>query len=91
MGHSIRSAVGVVGEWRTAQRDPGDRPGGQSDPGTLEAHPRLRVYCPSHTLPRQLIEHLGCTMGPKVGMAAGRLPRPLGAPNVPSGSNKTQW
>ena len=30
----------AVGEWRTAQRHPRDRLGGQREPDTLEAHPR---------------------------------------------------
>ena len=59
MGTPPRSVVGVVGEWRTAQRHPGDRPGGQSEPDTLEAHPRLRVHCPSRTLP-QVVVHPVC-------------------------------
>ena len=41
----------VVGEWRTTQRHPTDRLGGQNEPDTREAHPRLRVHCPSRTLP----------------------------------------
>ena len=44
MGPPPRSAVGVVGEWRTAQHRPGDRSGGQNKPDTLEAHPRSRVH-----------------------------------------------
>ena len=55
MGRPLRSAVGVVGEWRTAKRHPEDRPGGQSDPDTREAHPRLRVHCPSCTLPQVVV------------------------------------
>ena len=51
----MRSTVGVVGEWRTAQRHPGDRPGGLSEPDTLEAHPRPRVHCPSRTLPQVMV------------------------------------
>ena len=39
---------------------------------------------------RQLIEHLGYTMGTKARMATGRLPLPLGTPKVPSGSSQTQ-
>ena len=46
MGPPPRSAVGVVGEWRTTQRRHADRQGGQSKPNTLEAHPRMRVHCP---------------------------------------------
>ena len=51
--------MGVVDEWRTAQRHPGDRSGGQSKPDTLEAHPRPRVHYPSRTLP-QVVVHLVC-------------------------------
>ena len=59
MGPPPRSAVGVEGEWRTAERHPGDRTGGQSEPDTLEAHPRPRVHCPSRTLP-QVVVHPIC-------------------------------
>ena len=51
MGSSLRSAVAVVGERRTAQRHPEDRPGVQNEPNTCEAHPRPRVHCSSHTFP----------------------------------------
>ena len=59
MGPPLRLAVGVVGEWRTAQRHPGDLPGGQNEPDTLEAHPCPRVHCPSRTLP-QVVGHPVC-------------------------------
>ena len=55
MGPPPRSAVGVVGEWRTAQRLPRDRPRGQNELDTLEAHPRPRVHCPSRTLPQVMV------------------------------------
>ena len=60
MGPPSRSAVGVVGEWRIAQRLPGDRPRGQNKLDTLKAHPHPRVHCPSRTLPRgtQGLSHL---------------------------------
>ena len=51
--------MGMVGEWRTAQRLPEDRPGAQNEPDTLEAHPRPRVHCPSRTLP-QVVVHSVC-------------------------------
>ena len=59
MGTPLRSVVVVVGEWRTAHRHPRDRSKGQSDPDTLEVHPRPRVHCPSRTLP-QVVVHLVC-------------------------------
>ena len=31
------------------QCHPGGRPGGQTGPDTLNAHPHPRVHCPSHT------------------------------------------
>ena len=55
MGPPPRSAVGVVGDWRTAQHHPGDRPGGKSEPDTLEAHPHSRFHCPSCTLPQAVV------------------------------------
>ena len=55
MGPPPRSAVGVVGEWWTTQRLPGDRLGGQNEPDTPEAHPRLRVHCLSRTLPQVVV------------------------------------
>ena len=42
--------MAVVGEWRTSQRHPGDRPGGQSEHDTLKAHTHPRAHCPSRTL-----------------------------------------
>ena len=54
-GSPPRSAVGVVGEWWTAQCFPGDRPGGQNEPNTLEAHPRPRVHCLSRILPQVMV------------------------------------
>ena len=51
--------MAMVGEWRTAHRHPGDRPGGQSEPDTREAHPRPRIHCPSRTLP-QVVVHPVC-------------------------------
>ena len=59
MGPPPRPAVGVVGEWRTAQCFPRDRPGGQNKPDTLEAHPRPRVHCPSRTF-SQVVVHPVC-------------------------------
>ena len=59
MGLLPRSVVGVVGEWMTAQRLPGDQSGCQNEPDTLEAHPRPRVHCPSRTLP-QVVVHPVC-------------------------------
>ena len=59
MGPPPRLTQGVVGEWRTAQRLLGDRPGGQNESDTLEAHPRSRVHCPSHTFP-QVVVHPVC-------------------------------
>ena len=44
-----------VGEWRTTQRHPGDRPGGQSELDTHEAHPRPRVHFLSRTLPHVMV------------------------------------
>ena len=55
MGPPPRSTVGVVGVWRTAQRHPGDGPGGLSESDTLEAHPRPRVHCPIRTLPQVMV------------------------------------
>ena len=55
MGAPQRLAEGVVGEWWTAQCLPGDRPGGQNEPDTLEAHPYPRVHCPSRTLPQVMV------------------------------------
>ena len=43
----------------TAQLLPGDRPGVQNELGTLEAHSRPRVHCPSRTLP-QVVVHPVC-------------------------------
>ena len=54
-----RSVVGVVGEWRMTQCLPGDLPGGQNEPDTLEAHHCPRVHCPSLTLP-QVVVHPIC-------------------------------
>ena len=34
---------------------PWDRPGGQKEPDTLEAHSRPRVHCPSRTLPQVMV------------------------------------
>ena len=59
MGLPLRSAVGVLSEWMIAQRLPGDRLGGQTEPNTLEAHPRPRAHCPSRTLP-QVVVHPVC-------------------------------
>ena len=59
MGPPPRSTVAVVGEWRTAQRHPGDRPGVQNELDTREAHPRPRVHYPSRTFP-QVMVHLVC-------------------------------
>ena len=59
MGPPLRSAVGVVNEWWTAQRLPGDRPRGQNKPDTLEVHPHPRAHCPSRTLP-QVVVHPVC-------------------------------
>ena len=55
MGPPPRSVVGVVGEWRTAQRHPRDRPGGQNESDTLEAHSCPRVHCPSRTLSQVVV------------------------------------
>ena len=43
--------VGVVDEWRTALRQPRDRPGVQNEPDTHGAPPRPRAHCPSRTTP----------------------------------------
>ena len=59
MGPPQRPAVAGVGEWRTAQRHPRDRPGGQNKPGNLEAQPRPRVHYLSRTLP-QVVVHSVC-------------------------------
>ena len=56
MGPPLRPVVGVVGEWRTAQRLPGDGPGGQNEPDTLEAHPRPSFHCPSRTFPLVVVQ-----------------------------------
>ena len=57
MGPPVRSPM--VGEWRTAQYHPGDRPGVQDEPDTREAHPRPRVRVPSPTCP-QVVVHPIC-------------------------------
>ena len=44
-----RKSVAVVDGWRSGQRHPQGRPGGQTGPDTLEAYPHPRVHCPSHT------------------------------------------
>ena len=59
MGPPPRSVVVVVGEWRTAQRHPVDRPGVENEPDTREAHLRPRVHCPSRTFP-QVVENPVC-------------------------------
>ena len=43
--------VVVVGEWRTAQCHPGDRPGVKNGPDTHGAPPRPRAHGSSHTSP----------------------------------------
>ena len=60
MGLPLRSVVvGVVGEWRTARRHPGDRSGIQNEPDTRGAHPRPRAHCPSRMSP-QVVVHPVC-------------------------------
>ena len=60
MGPPLRSAVGVVvGEWRTAQSHPGDRPGVQNGPEIHGAHPCPRAHCPSRMSP-QVVVHPVC-------------------------------
>ena len=44
MGPSLRLVGVVVGEWKIAQCLPGDRPGDQNEPGTLEALRRRRGW-----------------------------------------------
>ena len=60
MGSSPRSAVVVVvGERRTAQCHPGDRPGVQNGPDSRGTPPRPRAHGPSHKSP-QVVVHLVC-------------------------------
>ena len=54
-----RLARGVVSELMTAQCLLGYRSGGQTEPDTLEAHPRQRAHYPNRTLP-QVMVHLVC-------------------------------
>ena len=54
-GDSPKVGCGGGGEWMTAQHLPGDRPGDQNEPDTLEALPRPRVHCQSHTLPQVMV------------------------------------
>ena len=42
-----RKSVAMVDGKRSGQRHPGGRPGGRTEPNTLEAHPYMRVHCPS--------------------------------------------
>ena len=62
MGSLPRSAVvvvEVVGERRTAQCHPGDRPGGQNGSDSRGARPRPRAYGPNHKSP-QVVVHPVC-------------------------------
>ena len=48
-----------VGEWRTAQCHPGDRPGVQSGPDSRGARPHLRAHGPNRKSP-QVVVHPVC-------------------------------
>ena len=48
-------SVAVVDGRRSGQRHPRGRPGGQTEPDTLEAHPHPRVHCLSHTSIRGVV------------------------------------
>ena len=62
MGPPPRSAMVVVvevGEWRTTQCHPGDRPRVQSGPDSREARPRPRAHGPNRKSP-QVVVHPVC-------------------------------
>ena len=44
---------------RLVERHPGGRPGGQTGPDTVAAHPHPRVHCSSHTSLRGVV-HPAC-------------------------------
>ena len=50
-----RMSMAMVDGSRPVQRHPEGRPGGQTGPDTLEAHPHSRVHCPSHTSLRVVV------------------------------------
>ena len=54
-----RKSVAVVDGKRSGQCHPGGRPGGQTKPDTLEAHPHPRAHCSSHTSLRGVV-HPAC-------------------------------
>ena len=54
-----RRFVVEVDRRRPVQRHPRGRPGGQTRPDTLEAHPHPRVHCTSHTSFRGVV-HSAC-------------------------------
>ena len=57
-----RRPMVVVDGRMSGQCHPGGRPGGQTGPDTLEAHPHPRVHCPSHTSLRVVVHPTCCAL-----------------------------